>query len=323
MEDLSLRSLVETERSLLDRILAGAMDCAQDFARKSAVSRDWQRAAADGMDWHAAYLTYPGREPRIPWIVHASHGEDQTKWRVRHRVRAQYQAAITKGAIPDVPTLGYNNRWDNNIRLEAVLNGRFILPSGDSGISGTEGPEMCARMGSLKQRGDPSIVRPSDEEIRNIWLDNYGSRTQGVLLWSATGEVHICEQRWKIQSLEECYSYSYPEGEEPLPFQADFAQIGPANTYLPGSFHLDDRMFWMTAIFFAFLRRTGYSRIDNALEILFERTLENDGRLLVCGHCGARGPNRLRRCGRCKSAWYCNQEHQRAAWPAHKRQCHA
>ncbi|KAF9475516.1 hypothetical protein BDN70DRAFT_883624 [Pholiota conissans] len=41
-----------------------------------------------------------------------------------------------------------------------------------------------------------------------------------------------------------------------------------------------------------------------------------------CGHCGA--PPRdhdLKRCGRCRKAWYCNAEHQGAAWPFHKHFC--
>jgi hypothetical protein len=44
-----------------------------------------------------------------------------------------------------------------------------------------------------------------------------------------------------------------------------------------------------------------------------------DGR--VCAWCGKAAPNLLR-CGRCKAAWYCGVDHQRAAWKAgHKQEC--
>jgi hypothetical protein len=46
-----------------------------------------------------------------------------------------------------------------------------------------------------------------------------------------------------------------------------------------------------------------------------------DGR--VCAWCGKLAPNLLR-CGRCKAAWYCGVDHQRAAWKAgHKHECAA
>jgi hypothetical protein len=41
----------------------------------------------------------------------------------------------------------------------------------------------------------------------------------------------------------------------------------------------------------------------------------------VCAWCGKAAPNLLR-CGRCKAAWYCGADHQRAAWKAgHKQEC--
>jgi hypothetical protein len=41
----------------------------------------------------------------------------------------------------------------------------------------------------------------------------------------------------------------------------------------------------------------------------------------VCSWCGKAAPNLLR-CGRCKAAWYCGPDHQRAAWKAgHKEEC--
>lgn len=40
-----------------------------------------------------------------------------------------------------------------------------------------------------------------------------------------------------------------------------------------------------------------------------------------CGMPDRISPAPLRRCGRCKSATYCCTEHQRAAWPVHKRVC--
>jgi hypothetical protein len=41
----------------------------------------------------------------------------------------------------------------------------------------------------------------------------------------------------------------------------------------------------------------------------------------MCAWCGVTAP-KLLRCGRCKAAWYCGADHQRAAWKAgHKKQC--
>ncbi|KDR68724.1 hypothetical protein GALMADRAFT_256546 [Galerina marginata CBS 339.88] len=42
-----------------------------------------------------------------------------------------------------------------------------------------------------------------------------------------------------------------------------------------------------------------------------------------CGHCGGPPPSGqdLRRCGTCKVAYYCNSEHQKAAWGYHKHFC--
>ncbi|KAF8174728.1 hypothetical protein BJ912DRAFT_42847 [Pholiota molesta] len=51
---------------------------------------------------------------------------------------------------------------------------------------------------------------------------------------------------------------------------------------------------------------------------------DNRKKVPWCGHCG--GPPRdqdLKRCGKCRKAWYCNEEHQRAAWPFHKHFCTA
>jgi len=44
-----------------------------------------------------------------------------------------------------------------------------------------------------------------------------------------------------------------------------------------------------------------------------------------CGHCGSppRDGNELQRCGTCKAAYYCNVEHQKAAWAYHKHFCAA
>ena len=117
--------------------------------------------------------------------------------------------------------------------------------------------------------------------------------------------MYLCESRWKVQSMEECYSYGHEEGDEPLAFQRDFAVVDPQ--FCGGAFHIDDRQFWMTMIFFGYMRRTGYPRVDNALEVLFQRTQENGGRLPRCGRCGARGPDTLRRCTRCKSVNYCDR----------------
>jgi hypothetical protein len=45
------------------------------------------------------------------------------------------------------------------------------------------------------------------------------------------------------------------------------------------------------------------------------------GKQRVCTWCGEASPA-LRRCGRCKAAWYCGAEHQRADWKAgHKHKC--
>ena len=38
-----------------------------------------------------------------------------------------------------------------------------------------------------------------------------------------------------------------------------------------------------------------------------------------CGHCGK--PATATRCSRCKKAYYCDADHQRAAWPLHKYVC--
>jgi hypothetical protein len=320
----TLHMIVDTEPALLSKILMWVMFSAKDFGRMAAVSSDWQRAAEADMDWHAAYLAYPGREPHIPWIVIASYGEDKAKWRIRHRVRAQIRPQIVPNEEDDdshgmskIPDLECNSPKDISARLEAVLNGRFMIPPGDSGLSPTE--DCFVGENGLMSGLMKSVDQMSDDAVRDVRLENYGSRTQGVLIWSAEGETLVCERRWKVQSLGECYSYIWDEGEEPLPFQANFARVNPE--YCAGVFHIDERLFWMTAIFFAFLRRTGYPRIDNALEMLFERTFETGGHLPFCGHCGARGPGRLQRCGRCMSEWYCNRAHQQAAWPMHKRQC--
>ena len=40
-----------------------------------------------------------------------------------------------------------------------------------------------------------------------------------------------------------------------------------------------------------------------------------------CDVCGA--GNCKRRCGRCREAYYCSEECQRSAWPAHKGACAA
>jgi hypothetical protein len=41
----------------------------------------------------------------------------------------------------------------------------------------------------------------------------------------------------------------------------------------------------------------------------------------VCAWCGV-ASQQLLRCGRCKAAWYCGTDHQRAAWKAgHKKEC--
>ena len=40
-----------------------------------------------------------------------------------------------------------------------------------------------------------------------------------------------------------------------------------------------------------------------------------------CDVCGA--GNCKRRCGRCREAYYCSEECQRSAWPAHKEACAA
>ena len=39
----------------------------------------------------------------------------------------------------------------------------------------------------------------------------------------------------------------------------------------------------------------------------------------VCSHCQAEGARH--KCGRCKSAFYCSRECQRAAWRAHRARC--
>lgn len=39
-----------------------------------------------------------------------------------------------------------------------------------------------------------------------------------------------------------------------------------------------------------------------------------------CGHCGAPGKE-LKKCAACKDAVYCDEAHQAAAWPFHKRFC--
>ncbi|KIY49052.1 hypothetical protein FISHEDRAFT_58537 [Fistulina hepatica ATCC 64428] len=39
-----------------------------------------------------------------------------------------------------------------------------------------------------------------------------------------------------------------------------------------------------------------------------------------CGHCGSPGPGLLT-CSKCKSAWFCGPDHQKAAWPFHKKYC--
>lgn len=40
-----------------------------------------------------------------------------------------------------------------------------------------------------------------------------------------------------------------------------------------------------------------------------------------CGHCGAPGKE-LKKCSACKVVFYCDNTHQMAAWPYHKRYCH-
>jgi hypothetical protein len=40
-----------------------------------------------------------------------------------------------------------------------------------------------------------------------------------------------------------------------------------------------------------------------------------------CWNCGKRSASRIRRCGRCRTAVYCDRECQLAAWPEHKKEC--
>lgn len=40
----------------------------------------------------------------------------------------------------------------------------------------------------------------------------------------------------------------------------------------------------------------------------------------VCGQCGLQG-NQLKTCSQCRSAWYCNEEHQRQHWDQHRLFC--
>jgi hypothetical protein len=86
---------------------------------------------------------------------------------------------------------------DVSIRLEAVLNGRVMQPPGDSGDSPTEGPEMLDLVEGLVGEGEHSLLTDFEinERIRNFRAKNYGGRTPGTLIWSADGEVRICENR--------------------------------------------------------------------------------------------------------------------------------
>jgi len=64
---------------------------------------------------------------------------------------------------------------------------------------------------------------------------------------------------------------------------------------------------------------------DDWLKVVAQRAKDRwDNRTAVpwCGHCGAppRGQN-LKKCSKCKAAWYCDAEHQRAAWLFHKHFC--
>jgi hypothetical protein len=51
-----------------------------------------------------------------------------------------------------------------------------------------------------------------------------------------------------------------------------------------------------------------------------KRKIEDDTG--TCDHCGGAFPTKeLKRCEKCRIAWYCSVEDQRAAWKTHKEQC--
>ena len=65
---------------------------------------------------------------------------------------------------------------------------------------------------------------------------------------------------------------------------------------------------------------------DNWLRTVAQRTKERwEKRATVpwCGHCGAPPlkDQSLKRCSKCKAAWYCDASHQNAAWTFHKHFC--
>lgn len=43
--------------------------------------------------------------------------------------------------------------------------------------------------------------------------------------------------------------------------------------------------------------------------------------IYTCSYCGDTGTKKLQRCSRCQKAHYCSTECQKAAWPAHKKEC--
>jgi len=339
-----MQAAIDSEPALFKNIVGEAVPSAADFWRVAGVNREWRTAAEAGMDWKAAYLAYHRREPHIPWIVVETHENDQYKWRVRHKVRAlhaKYQQYLERQSSMDEDSdetaedppycrNDANGPEDVSIRLEAALNGRLFI--GSNGIQGqdispTEGPRMCE---FVEHTSSWSFFGPDAETdeahyhaVRNHRSDNYGSRTPGSVIWTADGKMYLCDERWKVQSMDECYSYQYEPGEEPLPFQADWAQVD--TQFTGGKFHINERQFWMTMIYFSYIRSTGFSRIDASLEVLFKRTQKNGGVLPRCIQCGSRGSGDepLQRCARCKSAWYCDRACQKAAWPSHKLYCQA
>lgn len=107
----------------------------------------------------------------------------------------EYEEEI--GKWNSAPVMSCNSSTDVSIRLEAVLNGRVMQPPGDSGDSPTEGPEMLDLVEGLVGEGEHSLLPDFEinERIRNFRAKNYGGRTPGTLIWSADGEVRICENR--------------------------------------------------------------------------------------------------------------------------------
>jgi hypothetical protein len=49
--------------------------------------------------------------------------------------------------------------------------------------------------------------------------------------------------------------------------------------------------------------------------------LKKSGRARVCDFCSKRSETKLRACGKCKFAFYCDAACQRKAWPTHKQEC--